>query len=285
MVFEMALLLCLGQQDTLSQANFLYHDASAEAGIYDSWESLIDARKVANLAGFGSVSSQLEDGQYALEYVFFGSNTTINSQLDRLNQIIGSNLKLKEAYQEPRRSNTNDEGSKTVNAAKHDGYQINVSSGFEKTKISSETTDLQADIKVDQEVPEIDTVDIQKIAPMEINQIISTNAFSSIQETLSEETEVLEVDIKPKDRQLVNDKMEVRLNESKAPKYAIVFGSFKKLTNAEDFSQDLRDQKIQVVILDSGGYYRVLIPFEEYPSQEIKKYHELFPRSWLLRND
>ncbi len=286
MVFEMALLLCLGQPDTLSQANFQYADGLAEAGIYESWESLIDARNQANIAGFGSISRELQDGSYALEYVFRGSDTTINSQLDRLNQILGSNYSLKPPPIEPPSFSINEEESKAENVSQKEGYQINVSSNFEKTKIADATAEAQKDeVEVNEEVLVIEIVNPKEEESELTDQRNSKNTFSSIPETINKDIEVVGVETKSKERKPLHDEADFLEKDSVAPLYAIVFGSFKNRANAERFSIELEEHNIQVDILDSDGYYRVLIPFEEYPTKELKSYHELFPRIWLLRND
>ena len=138
MICELMILIGLGQGDTTALSQTLSSEHVAQAGIYSSWEEVLSAREAANIAGFGSISKQLEDGTFTLNYVFKGTKATASSQLERLNEVLGEELEL---YVPKTKSLPKETAITSGNKddSKKQGIAINVSANFEKIPLEPTT--------------------------------------------------------------------------------------------------------------------------------------------------
>jgi len=320
MIYELMIVLSLGQGDTTALSQTFMPEHMAEAGIYASWQEVLLAREAANLAGFGSISHQLEDGTYALEYVFKGTKKTATSQLERLNKVLGENLEL---YVPPRKTLLEKSAkisSGTLNENQKQGIAINVSANFEKIPLESisqepstginqessedipephdvlnkESVSSTASKKLDLKQPQTASEESTRLSEAETNapklEGKGENPVSSLESTLtpSRKKNVQEKSApikKEASKQTSNDSETQPHKTREEPLYAIVFGSFKNKRNAINRRDALIAQGFKAKIFEYENYHRVGIEYEEYPGKALRNFKKEGIQCWLLRND
>lgn len=281
MIIELVLALGLSQSDTtaLTQPSADYDRAFAKAETYDNWQSLVEARELANISGFGSIAVENLDGSYTLNYVFRGSANSIGTQLDRLNNVLGSELELYKpdvvkVGEAP--STITDNEANTLPTSK-EGYQINVSSNFEKTPITSESSVSNQPIIA----PTIDDGTnndlIESEAPIEIvsPRVIQKEVASDVKNTTQKEARKTEA--LPKENEAIDSFRDYD--------FAIVFGSFKNEANAKRKQISLEEVGIKSELLRGNEFIRVGIKYNEYPAKALKEFQNKNIKCWLLRFD
>lgn len=322
MICELMIVLGLGQGDTTALSQTFSPEHIAQAGIYSSWEEVLSAREAANIAGFGSISKQLEDGSFTLKYVFKGTKATASSQLERLNEVLGEELVLYVPI-----TNSLPKETATISGAKDEskkeGIAINVSANFEKiplepttpnpvsvsekeigvdistppnpiaTQLSDDQPDQQTGSVLQEQTLEEATFDskaeTETVTEIDNNQVLSrtkavavNNAKSSDKETVQDNENVVE-EVKSK---LASKPAESITSKSNSePLYAIIFGSFKSKRNAIRKRDALISQGHEATIFNHDNYYRVGIEYQEYPSQPLRTFKKQGMECWLLRND
>jgi cell division protein FtsN len=322
MICELMILIGLGQGDTTALSQTFAPEHVAQAGIYSSWEEVLSAREAANIAGFGSISKQLEDGTYTLNYVFKGTKATASSQLERLNVVLGEELEL---YVPITKSLPKETASISGNKdeSKKQGIAINVSANFEKIPLEPTTPNpasvSEQEIDVDVPTPPNPTATLlsddqpdQQIGNELQEQTHQESTFSSKAETetttetddnleLSPTKAVAVKDPKSSDKETVQDnengaeevKSELASKPTESitsksnsdPLYAIIFGSFKSKRNAIRKRDALINEGYEATIFNHDNYYRVGIGYKEYPSQPLRNFTKQGMQHWLLRND
>lgn len=269
MIIELVLALGLSQGDTtvLTQPGADYNHAHAKAETYDTWQSLVKARKLANISGFGSIAVENDDGSYTLNYVFRGSVTTIGTQLDRLNNVLGSELELYEpdivtVGEVPSRIADNEANALP---ASEEGYQINVSGNFEKTPIPSEPPVSKEPIVAEVLDDGSNVQVIKKEAPREkvSPRVIQKEVASAAKNTTQKEA----------------------IDSVRDYEFAIVFGSFKNEANAKRKQLSLEEDGIKSELLGGDEFIRVGIKYNKYPAKDLKEFQNQNIKCWLLRFD
>jgi cell division protein FtsN len=313
------IVLSLGQGDTTALSQTFTPEHIAEAGIYASWEEVLSAREAANVAGFGSISHQLEDGTYALEYVFKGTKKTATSQLERLNEVLGENLELfvPPTKTLPEKTATT---SGTRNENQKQGIAINVSANFEKIPLESisqesptrNNQDSSEDIteftnalnkesapstsskELDLEQPQTATEESTRLSEAETNApkpegkgenlVSSRESMSTPSQTkiIKDKSTLIK---KEASQQPSNDSETQPHKTNEEPLYAIVFGSFKNKRNAIIKRDALIEQGFEAKIFEYENYHRVGIEYEEYPAKALRNFKKEGIQCWLLRND
>lgn len=303
MLLELALVLGLGQQDTLlsQPETFVRYDEFTESIVCENWTVVRQTRGAANRAGFGSVATPLEEGTYALNFVFRGNDLTTASQLQRLNDLLPKPLDFV-VVATPDESLVLAEDSSTVqNGSGKSGYQINVSSAFTKTPIQAPDISLSEVAPKGTSRKEIDAVrelevtkNLEKSNEKNLNgEPVSAEITSLEPQTTSSKTKVKK-SLAPaslehsKPRAAVNTTTEnttvfTEEGSKEEPRYAIIFGSFTKRTNAVRFQSGLDLEN--TTLFYTGEVYRVGIVYDNYPATALKAMKVDYPRSWLLRND
>ena len=320
MICELMILIGLGQGDTTALSQTFAPEHVAQAGIYSSWEEVLSAREAANIAGFGSISKQLEDGTFTLNYVFKGTKATASSQLERLNEVLGEELELyvpitKSLPKETAITSGNKDESKKQ------GIAINVSANFEKiplepttpnpasvseqeidvptppnptaTQLSDDQPDGQIGSELQEQTLEESTfsskAETETITETDDNLELSpTNAVavktpkSSDKET-DQDDENLAEEVKSELASKPAESIKSRSNSD--PLYAIIFGSFKSKRNAIRKRDALINEGYEATIFNHDNYYRVGIEYKEYPSQPLRNFKKQGMQHWLLRND
>lgn len=320
MICELMIVIGLGQGDTTALSQTFAPEHVAQAGIYSSWEEVLSAREAANVAGFGSISKQLEDGTFTLNYVFKGKKATASSQLERLNEVLGEELEL---YVPITKSLPKETASILGNKdeSKKQGIAINVSANFEKIPLEPTTPNPASVSEQEIDVPTppnpiatqlSDDQPDQQIGRELQEQTLEESTFSSKAETeittetddnlaLSPTKAVAGKDLSSSDKETVQDKENVaeevkselaqKLIESTTstpnndPLYAIIFGSFKSKRNAIRKRDALITEGYEAVIFNNKNYYRVGIEYQEYPSKSLRAFKKQGMECWLLRND
>jgi cell division protein FtsN len=293
----------------------------AQAGIYSSWEEVLSAREAANIAGFGSISKQLEDGTYTLSYVFKGTKATASSQLERLNEVLGEELKLfvpiakSLPIETATISGNKDEGKKQ-------GIAINVSANFEKiplepttpnsasvseqkldvdvstptnptvTQLSDDQPDPQLGSELQEQTEEL-TLDLkaesETVTETDNNQVLSSTQAVAFKDPKSSDKETKQDDENVAEEEksgLASKPTESIISKSNSdPLYAIIFGSFKSKRNAIRKRDALIKEGHNATIFDHDTYYRVGIEYQDYPSQPLRNFKKQGMQCWLLRND
>lgn len=319
MICELMIVLSLGQGDTTALSQTFIPEHIAEAGIYASWEEVLSAREAANVAGFGSISHQLEDGTYALEYVFKGTKKTATSQLERLNEVLGENLEL---YIPPTKTlpekTANTSG--TLNENQKQGIAINVSANFEKIPLESisqeppasnnlessediteftnalnkESAPSTSSKELDLEQPQTASEESTRLSEAETNApkpegkgenpVSSHESMSTPSQTkiIKDKSTLIK---KEAPQQPSNDSETQLYKTSEEPLYAIVFGSFKNKRNAINRRDALIAQGFEAKIFEYKNYHRVGIEYEEYPGKALRNFKKEGIQCWLLRND
>ena len=320
MICELMIVIGLGQGDTTALSQTFAPEHIAQAGIYSSWEEVLSAREAANVAGFGSISEQLEDGTFTLNYVFKGTKATASSQLERLNEVLGEKLELYVPITKPLPTNT-----PTISGAKDgikkQGIAINVSANFEKIPLepttpnpaSASEQEIGVDVPSNPTATQLsdDQPDRQIGSELQV-QTIEKSTFSSKAETetttetndnleLSPTKAVAVKDPKSSDKETVQDKENVAgevkpelaskptenitSRSNNDPLYAIIFGSFKSKRNAIRKRDALINEGYEATIFNHDNYYRVGIEYKEYPSQPLRNFKKQGMQHWLFRND
>lgn len=296
MFLEIALSLALNAPDSLvntSTVDYGYEFCTKEVKC-NSWNELVAFRESANLAGFGSVSSALEDGSFMLSFVFVGNEKTTKSQLNRLNTVLEKPIEM---YVPPARNitsvkaDTEKENSNLVESRER--TQINVSSTFEKTKVpvsskpaassvvqKSSTTSNTALKTMESPASAISSSVNRQASPIKSNQESDDSASGStpVSAYMGSKNKTQSPPSRLK-------KEEVGVSESSSVRYAIIFGSFSQKQNALRLRDELEADGISARILSSPKGFRVGLTFDKYPSQELRDFKVSYPKSWLLRND
>ncbi len=301
MFLEIVLSLALNASDSLvntSTVDYGYEFCTKEVKC-NSWNELLAFRESANLAGFGSVSSALEDGSFMLSFVFVGNEKTTKSQLNRLNTVLEKPIEM---YVPPARNmasvkaDTEKENSNLVGSRER--TQINVSSTFEKTKVpvsskpaasavvQKSTTTSNTALKTmgspaSAMSSAVNSTSVNRQAsPIKSNQESDSSASRST--SVSAYRGSKNKTQSPPSRL---KKEEVGVSESSSVRYAIIFGSFSQKQNALRLRDELEADGITARILNSPKGFRVGLIFDKYPSQELRDFKVSYPKSWLLRND
>lgn len=320
MICELMIVIGLGQGDTTALSQTFAPEHIAQAGIYSSWEEVLSAREAANIAGFGSISKQLEDGTFTLNYVFKGTEATASSQLERLNEVLGEELEL---YIPITKSLPKETAitSGAKDGIKKQGIAINVSANFEKIpletttpnsasvtqqeidvstppnptaiKLSDGQPDQQIESELQEQTLEESTFDSKEepetVTEIDNNQVLSPtkavavkNQKSSDENTLQNNDNISE-EVKSELAPKPTESITSKSNSD--PLYAIIFGSFKSKRNAIRKRDALINEGYEATIFNHKNYYRVGIEYQEYPSQPLRNFKKQGMQHWLLRND
>jgi len=281
MIIELVLALGLSQSDTtaLIQPSADDNRAFAKAETYDNWQSLVKARELANISGFGSIAVENDDGSYTLHYVFRGSTNTIGTQLDRLNDVLGSELELYEpdivtVGEAP--SMIADNEANTLPTLK-EGYQINVSSNFEKTPITSESPVSNEPIIAPTLDDGTNNDNIEWEARKDIVSPRATQKEVASPVKNTNQKDAPKIEELPKEIEAADF---VRDYE-----FAIVFGSFKNEANAKKKQLSLEKDGIKSELLGGDEFIRVGIKYNKYPATALKEFQNQDIKCWLLRFD
>ena len=322
MICELMIVLGLGQGDTTALSQTFSPEHIAQAGIYSSWQEVLSAREAANLAGFGSISKQLDDGTYTLNYVFKGTDQTATSQLERLNEVLGEDLEL---YVPPTKSLPKNTAtiSGTREESKKQGIAINVSANFEKIPLEPTTSNpvsvSEKEIDVDvstppnpiatqlsddqpdqqtgsvlQEQTHEESIPVAKTEKETATEKDNNPVLSAAKAVAVPELKSSKKETKQNNEYVVDEEKSERAskqtetkesNASNEPLYAIIFGSFKSKRNAIRKRDVLTKEGYEATIFNHDNYYRVGIEYQEYPSQPLRNFKKQGMQCWLLRND
>ena len=301
MFLEIALSLALSASDSLvntSTVDYGYEFCTKEVKC-NSWNELLAFRESANLAGFGSVSSALEDGSFMLSFVFVGNEKTTKSQLNRLNNVLEKPIEM---YVPPARNitsvkaDTEKENSNLVESRER--TQINVSSTFEKTKVPVSSKPAASSVVQKSTTTSNSALKTMGSPSSAMSSAVNstsvnrqTSPIKSKQESKGSASRSTPVSAYMGSKNKTQSppsrlkKEEVGVSESSSVRYAIIFGSFSQKQNALRLRDELEADGISARILSSPKGFRVGLTFDKYPTQELRDFKVSYPKSWLLRND
>ena len=303
MVIGFLLALNMGAQDTVSPSLTPDYDFYTETIHCKTWQDVRLFRKAANKAGFGSVSKLKDDGSYDLSFVFVGDEKSTASQLVRLNNLLNEPLTMLEKPKAPSKSTENiaEESNQKEDDLETEYAQINVSGKFEKTMVKdASTVSTEKPNQTDKEETNIGTIDASEAIALKTEEekkkddkalsssqteIKSSTVSTSQKRYTTDSTPAPNRKAKSKPKQESKEESTDQAKTSSTVKYAIIFGSFAKKSNAYRFRDRLEEEGIQAKILPYNSVYRVGIPYSEYPRQAIKDFKSSHPQTWLLRND